>query len=250
MQRSIVFVLLLLACRSVPAETAESAWKNLVGEKMGRRTEFSYVENTPQLPNVLIYGGSVSIGYTTDVRNLLTGKANVYRIYCNGGDSGSFIPKMQKMESVMQNPELDDPWNFAWNVIHFNVGLHDLKYIKNGKLDRDNGTQVSSVNEYKKNLRAMIGYLQETAPDAKLIFATTTPVPEGADGRFSGDAVKYNAAAMEVLKEFPEVAVNDLYRFTTPHQTEWWRGPGNVHYGTEGRAAQAREVSRSIFRYL
>lgn len=51
-----------------------------------------------------------------------------------------------------------------------------------GKLDKIKGKQVSSMAEYKLKLDKVCKYLIQESPKAKLIFATTTPVPEGASG--------------------------------------------------------------------
>lgn len=227
------------------ASSAEEAWTKLTGKSVGR-PEFAYVVNNAELPNVLLYGDSISIGYTQRVRSVLKGQANVYRLYCNGGDSGSFIPKMTKMHDAMRHEKLDAPWTFEWDVIQFNVGLHDLKYLSGKKLDKENGKQVSSLADYKKNLRDMVAYLKKLAPNAKLIFATTTPVPEGEPGRFGGDAAKYNKAALEVLADYPEIQINDLFIFTKPNHPEWWVAPGNVHYKSVGSNAQGDEVARVV----
>lgn len=232
------------------ADPAKDAWLELVGEQFSTRAEFAFVENNPELPNVLIYGDSISIHYTQAVRAELENKANVYRLYLNGGDSSSFIRKMTKMHTTMQNSALSDPWTFEWDVIHFNVGLHDLKYTKDRKLDKANGKQVSSIEEYENNLRNIVKYLKTMAPSAKLIFATTTPIPEGEPGRIVGDAAKYNAAGLNVLKDHPQVIVNDLYNFTKPHHLNWWAGVGNVHYNELGRKAQGGKVASVILSQL
>lgn len=91
-----------------------------------------------------------------------------------------------------------------------------------------------------------MAYLKKHHPRAALIFATTTPVPGGGRGRRAGDAAKYNAAALQVLKRFPAVAINDLFAFTAPHHATWWTRPGNVHYNTAGTNAQGDEVARVI----
>jgi alpha-L-fucosidase len=228
------------------AKSAEDAWRGLVGEKFAGRPEFQYVQNDPNLPNVLIYGDSISIHYTQTVREQLDGKVNVYRIQENGGDSSSFIPKMTRMHDTMRSAALDDPWSFDWDVIHFNVGLHDLKFVKDGELDKENGTRVTSIGEYEQNLRDIVEYLRVLAPDAALIFATTTPVPEGARGRIVGDAARYNAAALKALAEDPQVRNNDLYTPTFENHSSWWAKPGNVHFNSDGRYAQGAAVAKAI----
>jgi hypothetical protein len=75
----------LAASGLVQAETAQEAWTGLVGKKAAARGAFVFVEIEKGLPNVLIYGDSISIGYTPAVRQALAGTANVVRIHCNGG---------------------------------------------------------------------------------------------------------------------------------------------------------------------
>jgi hypothetical protein len=229
---------------------ASEAWEQLLDEKFRDRPPFAYVENDPDQPNVLLYGDSISIGYTSEVRKNLEGTANVYRLHRNGGDSGSFVIKMKAMHGTMRDPGLDDPWAFEWDVIHFNVGLHDLKYIRNGKLDKEAGTQVNSIEAYQRNLRDIIAYLRKLAPGASLIFATTTPVPEGEPGRHAGDARRYNEAALEVMGEYPDIVINDLYAFIKPNHPNWWAKPGNVHYNQAGNTAMGQEVAQVILEVL
>ncbi len=147
---------------------------------------------------------------------------------------------MEKMLLTMNDQRLDAPWNFKWDVIQFNVGLHDLKYMDGERMDTKSGKQVSSLGDYEGNLREIIPYIRKIAPEAKVIFATTTPVPEGGNGRVAGDAVRFNKVAADVLKDYPDVIVNDLYALTKPNQPEWWTRPGDVHFNAEGRKAQAR----------
>lgn len=231
---------LLIGCSSSPS------WDSLVGRELRKHSEFAYVVNDPALPNVLIYGDSISVFYTGRVRDDLAGRANVYRLHCNGKDSGKFIHNMTRMHEVMRNGAETERWDFEWDVIHFNVGLHDLKYTRNGVLDLEWGKQVNSVVVYQRNLREIIIYLKRLAPQASLIFATTTPVPRGAPGRVEGDVMRYNVAALKVLRDFPEIEVNDLYAFTLPNVSKWKLGADDVHYGELGRKAQGDEVSRVI----
>ena len=224
-------------------EACKEAWKNLANKGVA----FAYVTPEPKLPKVLLYGDSISIGYTPTVQKELEGKANVFRIFNNGQSSDMFIPKMETLKQTMFQPYLKGGWDFKWDVIHFNVGLHDLKYLKDGKLDKENGKQVNSTEVYKANLDAICVYLQKEYPKAKLIFATTTAVPdEGAEGRFAGDSEKYNLAAREVLVKYPSITINDLYSFTKPNASEWHIAPANVHYNDLGKTAQGEQVAKVI----
>lgn len=232
-------------------ETCKTAWDHLCG-KIGKAYDtdcFTYVHPTKKRPNVLIYGDSVSIKYTAKVRADLHGKATVIRLFKNGGSSHDFINNMNKMNQAMFHPSLEKGWSFQWDLIHFNVGLHDLKYLKGKHLNKK-GTQVSSTETYKEHLDDICKYLQLTHPKAKLIFATTTPVPTGAKGRYKGDSVKYNKAALEVLKNYPQIVINDLYSYTIPNHATWMQELGNVHYNKIGFTAQGKEVARVIAEIL
>jgi hypothetical protein len=261
-----IFFLSLAACATAPAVksrdfghsnnvkqyiSAAERWESLIAENFKSRPiirqdpGLRYWDQVDGLPNVLIYGDSISISYTATVRSELQGVANVIRLPDNGSHSGEIISKMQEMHSSMRDPHLSDPWDFTWDAIHFNVGLHDFKYVVGGALDKVNGQQVNSVDAYEQNLREAIAYFREIAPEAELIFATTTPVPEGEPGRYVRDALTYNDAALRVVSEYG-IAVNDLYTFTLPHLDDWILSKGNVHYKEVGYKAQGIEVARII----
>lgn len=226
-------------------------WETLCGNigEVYKTDAFKYVHPKRGLPNVFIYGDSISILYTSEVRKQLKDKATVFRLFKNGGSSQNFIPNMDELQEAMFQPNLKEGWDFKWDIIHFNVGLHDLKYLKGKHLNK-NGEQVSTISEYKLNLNDICKYLRSHFPKAKLIFATTTPVPANAKGRFEGDSIVYNKAALEVLANYPDIVINNLCDFTKPHLTEWAQEPGNVHYKDVGFLAQGKEVARIIAEQL
>ena len=114
-------------------DVCKAAWNNL--SKLNEtRYQFRYIEPNPGLPKVFIYGDSISIGYTEYVRASLKGKADVIRLHVNGGSSHDLISKMETFRKSLFQPDLKGGWDFSWDVIHFNVGLHDLKYVLNGQL--------------------------------------------------------------------------------------------------------------------
>ncbi len=224
--------------------TARKTWRDIVDRRLRDRPEYEYVENEPGLPNVLIYGDSISMGYGPEVRRQLQGIANVYRLHVNGGDSSTFIPKMKDLHNAMRDPLLDEPWDFDWDIIQFNNGIHDLTYRDaDGERDKVNGKPQVPIEAYKKNLEANIAYLRTLAPQAQLIFVLTTPIPENEPGRYAGDAVRYNEAALEVLRGHPDILINDLWSVTKPHHEQWWSKPGNVHYNEIGKTKQGEHVA-------
>lgn len=192
------------------------------------------------LPNVLIIGDSISIGYTKPLAIMLKGKANLVHNPGNAAHTGHGIANLDKWLGET-----------TWAVIHFNHGLHDLKYVdENGKnvTSKEAGHMQIDLEQYGKNMEAIVIRLKETG--AKLIFATTTPYPDKPGGplREKGDAEKYNALALRVMKK-NDIAVNDLYSFALPQLKELQR-PKNVHFTPEGSKALAQEVERHILKAL
>lgn len=197
---------------------------------------FAPIQDEPGLPRVLIIGDSISIGYTLPVRELLKGKANVHRIPTNGGPTTNGLANLKSW--------LGDS---KWDVIHFNWGLHDLKY-----LGADNKTltdpkapgshQQVPLADYEKNLTALVEQLKATG--AKLIWCSTTPVPEGSQGRVKGDEVKYNEAAARVMKA-AGVPTDDLCSHAQARLKDV-QLPANVHYTPEGSKYLAEKVAAEI----
>jgi acyl-CoA thioesterase-1 len=184
------------------------------------------VKDVAGLPRVLIIGDSISIGYTLPTRALLKGKANVHRIPTNGGPTTKGLVQI-------------DSWlgDSKWDVIHFNWGLHDLKFMPHGK------RQVT-LAAYEKNLDSLVRRLKQTG--AKLIWRNTTPVPEAKvrPQRIPADVVSYNAAAKRVMQKH-SVPIHDLYSFALA-RLEKIQLPANVHFTPEGSAALADEVAKDI----
>jgi len=192
-------------------------------------------------PRVLIIGDSISIGYTAAVGELLEGKARVERIPGNAQHTGTGLIKL-------------DQWlgDESWDVIHFNWGLWDLCYRNRtskmqGHRDKVDGTLTTTLSQYEQNLEKLAARLEATG--AKLIWAATTPVPEGEAGRIQGDAAKYNAVAAKIMQAHG-VTVNDLHAAMLPRQKEFQIRPGDVHFTQEGSRYLAEEVAAAVLEAL
>lgn len=240
-QIGITFRAITLLCVSTASLIAQESKQPASQQAQPRQRRpnpaFAKVVDDPQLPRVLLIGDSISIGYTLPVRELLKGKANVHRPATNCG------PTTRGLAEI-------DEWlgEGDWDVIHFNWGLHDLKYINdNGALtDVGNGTQQVPLDEYEKNLKALVKRLQQTG--AKLIWRSTTPVPEGAQGRVVGDASRYNAVAAQIMAE-AGIPIDDQYAFCLPRLEQIQR-PANVHFTPEGSQELAKQAVAAIERAL
>ena len=131
---------------------------------------------------MLLIGDSIGGGYQQGVKKRLVGKAVVVKQEGNAQHTGTGLEKLDKWLGEGK-----------WDVIHFNWGLWDEAYrhpeSKNfGHLDKVGGRLTTSLPDYEKNLRALVARLKKTG--ATLVWASTTPVPDGEPGRIKGDEVK------------------------------------------------------------
>ena len=89
--------------------------------------------------------------------------------------------------------------------------------------------------------------VKENAGDAKLIWATTTPVRERSDlQQFGGKTervIARNKIAAKIMKE-RDIQINDLYELVEQHP-DWHSGDG-VHFNGKGKEAQAKQVAESV----
>jgi hypothetical protein len=202
---------------------------------------FNNPEDHPNLPNVLLIGDSISIGYTVDVRKRLAGKADVFRIPTNGRNAAYGLKHL-------------DGWlkGRTWNVIHFNWGLWDFCYRNpdsenQGNRDKINGKLTATPEEYGKTLEQIVDKLLETK--ARLIWCATTPVPEGEAGRFQGDEIKYNQVAEAIMKKHG-IPIDDLHAHALLRLPGTMKNPGDVHYTAEGYSYLAERVADEILKQL
>lgn len=189
------------------------------------------------LPNVLLIGDSISCGYTEAVVERLRDVCHVRRAPDNCGDTRRGLKDL-------------DRWlgDTAWDLIHFNFGLHDLCYRHPeasvyGNRDKINGTISVPIDVYAENLEMLVQRLLATG--SNLVWASTTFVPEGEAGRYQGDDVRYNAAAAAVMKRHG-IPINDLHALTAAFGAEMFTGPGDVHYTGAGSRKIAGQVAACI----
>lgn len=186
------------------------------------------------LPKVYIIGDSISIGYTPYVEKALSNRAHIHRV---DGNALSTVTGLEKLDDWLGDTQ--------WDVIHFNWGLHDMKYINDAgeMVPVTEGRQWVPLEQYAENLHRLVLRLKERG--AKLIFASTTPVPEGVSGRVPGEQVKYNEAALAVMMG-QGVPVNDLCALIENDRESKGGKPANVHYTEEGSELLGQAVAFHI----
>jgi len=181
-------------------------------------------------PRVLLIGDSITVAYSPTTIELLKDTADVEMIPQNGGPTTLGLEQLSRWLG-------DTPWD----IIHFNWGLHDLKIMEDGK------HQVPA-SEYEANLRELVRRMQATG--ARLIWASTTPVPVGVlnPWRKPDDAVTYNDIARAIMEE-NGIAIDDLHSFALPRIAELQR-PNDVHFSDTGSQVLGEAVAEMISREL
>ena len=193
---------------------------------------------TNEKPKILIIGDSISIGYTPFVKKTLEDKALVSHCKGNAKFTGNGLQNL-------------DAWlgNEKWDIIQFNWGLWDICYRDPNKpvdytnRDKINGKITTTKQDYKANLEAIVNRLKKTK--AKLIFVTTTCVPDNEPGRYDKDVQEYNAIARLVMKE-NNIPVNDLYPISKQIHKDDGLGDNNVHFKAQGYQKLAVKVCEGL----
>ena len=223
MKKPITLLILLALALTARAQNSlydnEDTWRKAVPSAIARSSAFTLPKIDPALPNALLIGDSISIGYTNEVRNLLVRKMNVFRVPDNAQNTTHTLANI-------------DTWlaGKKWDVIYCNWGLHDLT------------SRGPKPDAYAENLRLLIDKLRATG--AAVVFATTTPIPPDNIGRLPGAELPYNAKALEVMRE-KNVLVSDLYAFALP-RISLIQNPADVHFSSYGSAVLAQPVARAI----
>jgi lysophospholipase L1-like esterase len=126
--------------------------------------------------------------------------------------------------------------HYKFAVIHFNNGLHGWGY---------------SEPQYRDGLIKTMDVIRKRAGDAKLIWATSTPVRERSDLKKFGERTERvkvrNQMAEKIMKE-RDIPTNDLFGLVVEHP-DWHSGDG-VHFNAKGKAAQAKQVAESVAKLL
>ena len=174
------------------------------------------------LPRVLLVGDSITGGYFPGVVNELKGRANVARFASSRGLGDPAL--FEELALMLEQ--------YQFSVIHFNNGLHGWAYTE---------------DDYRAAFPKLLQLLKEHAPDAKLIWASTTPHRMGPPKFEQFDPKnkriqERNRIAAELVAPVG-IPVNDLYALEENHPEHMTDG---CHYKPEAAAAQAKQVARFI----
>ena len=156
---------------------------------------------TSSLPEILLIGDSIRMGYCGAVAEALRGKAEVKWPAVNCQSSQNVMIQLTRWRGLVASPK----------VVQFNCGHWDAA-CWDGDADA-----LTTVDEYARNVRIIIRRIRRYWPEAKIVFATTTPMNPngnlGSNPRTTESIRRYNAAAVAVAQA-EGVAVNDLFAIT------------------------------------
>ena len=177
--------------------------------------------NETNLPRVLLIGDSITRDYYPQGEKHLEGKAYVARLATSRFASDPVL--LQEIALVLDNTKFD--------IIHFNNGMHGWQH---------------SEAEYQKAFPILLKTIRAHAPNAKLVWATTTPLKESkansateaSDERIAAR----NAIGLECIQG-KNIVVDDLNALVRGHPEYH---SDNVHFNGEGIRIEAEQVAAKI----
>src|ERR1700723_681582 len=187
----------------------------------------SHADET-NLPRVLLIGDSITRAYYPEVEKHLEGKAYVGRLSSSAFISDPVLLKQIKM--VLSQ--------YKFDVIHFNNGMHGWQH---------------SEAEYAQAFPDYLKTIQKYAPEAKLIWADTTPLkvspnlpPDNQTQATDERIAARNVIALKIV-QMEGIPVDDS---NTPMRGHPEYHSDNVHFQEQGIAIQAAQVAAQIEKQL
>jgi hypothetical protein len=225
--RKTLSLLLLLLASDRPASAAAVQEPDSRVQADGKGWRLDQARRVdPHRPRVLLIGDSILNGYLKGVTAALEGTAyvdawvNPYHQASGGLD--------QKIAEVLAHG--------PYAVIHFNMGLH--------------GWQPGRIpaGQFEALTRRLVQNLRQAAPQAKLVWASSTPVttkgqPGLLDSTINPTIVEHNRLAEQVMRELG-VPSNDLYGLLAP-SLELARGD-QFHWTAPAYARLASAVAAAV----
>jgi hypothetical protein len=182
--------------------------------------------NETNLPRVLLIGDSITHDYYSGVEKHLEGKAYVARLATSRFASDPVL--LQEIALVLNNTKFD--------IIHFNNGMHGWQH---------------SEKEYEQAFPMLLRTIRKCSPNAKLIWANTTPLRVSPSSPTDNQATDERIAARNAialkLMQAEGIPVDDLNALMLGHPEFH---SDNVHFNGEGIALQTAQVAASVEKLL
>jgi hypothetical protein len=180
--------------------------------------------NNHSLPRILLIGNSIVRGYYPEVAKLMEGRAYVARL----STSKSLCdPGLNKEIALIMS-------YYKFDIVQFNNGLHGFDYTE---------------DDYKKAFPPFVKTIRKAAPNAKLIWATTTPIytygnVKSFDPRTERVKVR-NKIAFDYISTQKNIKINDLWTVAIDHP-EYYQNSDGTHPAAAGFTALAQKVATEL----
>ena len=153
------------------------------------------------MPNVLLLGDSISLGYRNFVRDNLRGVMNVYYPPENGRFAAYTFRALYEWSRDLK-------WSADMDFVYWNNGLWDVARIFGDE-------PQTPLQDYAVMIQRVFNRLHYLFPKARIIFATTTPVVQELFDkkifyRRNEDIRLYNETAARIVLQNGGM-IHDLY---------------------------------------
>ena len=182
--------------------------------------------------SIMFGAGANARGYGDAVRMKLAGTASVAWQHENARFAQYTLRYLHEWAQQVDAEKID--------VVHWNNGLWDALHLLGDEA-------LTPIEVYPIFLRKVYQRIRRVFPNAKVIFALSTPVEEDMANpdfiRYNAEIEEYNRAAAACMAELG-VTVNDLYTVAKPlgreYRADW------VHYNNAGCDVLAEAVVKAI----
>jgi len=190
-------------------------------------------------PLVILLGDSIRMGYQGTAKQLLKERADVWSPKENCADT---VHTLAAIDTWLKGK--------APAVVHINCGLHDMWINEDGSLRHP-------LDMYLKNVAEIIARIKELAPEAKIIFALTTPVDQerqktsnyGRIVRNNDDIPRYNVPTKKLAEEMG-CLIDDLYSVVMEAGKDELMAADGVHFNPKGCRILGKAVAECVQKAL
>jgi len=168
------------------------------------------------LPNVLLIGDSITRNYYPGVVRRLEKTANVYLLATSACVGDPRLPHQITDFATMEAVRFD--------LVHFNNGMHGWFYTE---------------AQYKEAFPVFLQAIQSAAPNAQLIWTTTTPVRADATTGATNPRIDARNAIGRSFIEGRGIATDDQHELMMHHQDSY---EDSIHFNKGGAEEQAQQV--------
>lgn len=185
------------------------------------------------MKKILLIGDSIRLGYDKYVKMAFEDVAEVYYPEENSRFVMYVYRRLHEWKEELKCGDDID-------VVHWNAGLWDNLILLDGK-------HLTPIEIYKEYVDRTCNMIKMLFPNAKMIFATSTPVQEElftACKRYNKDTEEYNRVAVEVVKSYG-AEINNLYSLANAAPAEY-HSDLTHYYTKEGTSLLTNQVVKCL----